>query len=105
MLVRAGLTAQVAIYRIHHIYGENTTVANIILSSCGGVVGALRQPSEALLDLPVLRLVHFVGVLLALLRSRRALLALLRLYRALLALLCLRRAGVPSCAPSSSLFT
>ena len=29
-LVRAGLTAQVAIDRIHHIYGENTTVTNII---------------------------------------------------------------------------
>jgi hypothetical protein len=30
MLVCAGLTAHVAIDRIHHIYGENTTVTNII---------------------------------------------------------------------------
>jgi hypothetical protein len=30
MLVRAGLTAHVAIDRIQHIYGENTTVTNII---------------------------------------------------------------------------
>jgi hypothetical protein len=29
-LVRTGLTAQVALDRIHHIYGENTTVTNII---------------------------------------------------------------------------
>ena len=29
-LVRAGLTAQVSIDHIHHIYGENTTVTNII---------------------------------------------------------------------------
>ena len=29
-LVRAGLTAHVAIDRIHQIYGENTTVTNII---------------------------------------------------------------------------
>jgi hypothetical protein len=29
-LVRAGLTAHVAIDRIHHIYGENTTVTKII---------------------------------------------------------------------------
>jgi hypothetical protein len=30
MLVCAGLTSQVAIDRIHRIYGENTTVTNII---------------------------------------------------------------------------
>jgi hypothetical protein len=29
-LICAGLMAQVAIDRIHHIYGENTTVTNII---------------------------------------------------------------------------
>jgi hypothetical protein len=29
-LVRAGLTAHVAIDCVHHIYGENTTVTNII---------------------------------------------------------------------------